>query len=256
VTAWFSGKSQQWMSAEWNDRVHIPYTMRPDAQISLKRDKDWRIEPVWTYGIAVACWSGFAVMAWLVVHAQTGSLDEAGLLLWRAEATLIPSGSRALIDFMQGVTILGGVPARSLAAISAMLALALLNRRRQAALLGIVVVAGWIVNSGMKWIFGRARPDIVPHLTEAGGFSFPSGHSFNSAVVYFGIALAFAAISKSAVVRVAMIASAALLSLTIAWSRVWLGVHFPSDIIAGWLAGTGWIFFAHAFLYRREGIKP
>ncbi|WP_324743185.1 phosphatase PAP2 family protein [Tsuneonella sp. CC-YZS046] len=230
--------------------------MQPDAQISLRRDKDWRIDPVWAYAIAAACWSGFAIMAWLVAHAQTGSLDEAGLLLWRIEATLTPAGPGSLTGLMQGITILGGVPARSLAAVLAILALVRLNRRREATLLGIMVVAGWIVNSGMKWIFGRARPDIVPHLTEAGGFSFPSGHSFNSAVVYFGIALAFAAISKSAAMRGAMMASAALLSLAIAWSRVWLGVHFPSDIIAGWLAGTGWIFLAHALLDRRASIKP
>ena len=244
------------MSAEWKDRVHIPYTMRPDAQISLKGDKDWRVDPVWAYAIAAACWSGFAIMAWLVVHARTGSLDEAGLLLWRTESTPIPSGSGSLTEFMQGITILGGIPARSLAAVLAILSLVLLSRAREAALLGMAVIAGWLVNSGMKWIFGRARPDIVPYLTEAGGFGFPSGHSFNSAVVYFGIALAFAAISKSAAVRIAMIALAAGLSLTIAWSRVWLGVHFPSDIIAGWLAGTGWIFLAHALLSRQEGMKP
>ncbi len=244
------------MSAEWNDRVHIPYTMRPDAQISPERDKDWRIDPVWAYAIAAACWSGFAIMAWLVVHARTGSLDEAGLLLWRAETSLIPSGSGSLTEFMRGITVLGGVPVRSLAAVLAILSLVLLSRRHEAVLLGMAVFAGWIVNSGMKWIFGRARPDIVPHLTEAGGFGFPSGHSFNSAVVYFGIALAFAAISKSAAVRIALIALAAGLSLAIAWSRVWLGVHFPSDIIAGWLAGTGWIFFAHALPFRRGGTKP
>jgi undecaprenyl-diphosphatase len=159
-------------------------------------------------------------MAWLMIHARTGSLDEAGLLLWRTEAALIPSGSGSLTEFMRGITILGGVPVRSLAAGLAILSLVLQSRGREAALLGITVIAGWIANSGMKWIFGRTRPDIVPHLTEAGGFGFPSGHSFNSAVVYFGIALAFAAISKSAAVRVAMIALAAGLSLAIAWSRV------------------------------------
>ena len=92
--------------------------------------------------------------------------------------------------------------------------------------------------------------EIVPHLTEAGGASFPSGHAFNSAVVYIAIALAFATLSARQSVRLAVIGTAIVLSLVIAWSRVWLGVHFPSDVAAGWLGGAGWAFLAAALLQR------
>lgn len=224
--------------------------MRTDQQIPAGNQQGWRISPSLAFFIAAFCWSGFAITTWLVVEGGTAEFDTAGLLAGRIGGTLAPLGSAALTSSIKGLTELGGVPIRSLAAISAALLLVHLHRRQEAAFLGLAVIAGWIVNSGMKWIFGRARPDIVPHLTEAGGFSFPSGHSFNSAVVYFGIALAFAALSRSPAVRTAMIAGATVLSLLIAWSRVWLGVHFPSDIIAGWLAGTGWIFLAHALFSR------
>jgi len=92
--------------------------------------------------------------------------------------------------------------------------------------------------------------EIVPHLTEAGGASFPSGHAFNSAVVYIAIALAFATLSARESVRLTIIGAAIALSLLIAWTRVWLGVHFPSDVIAGWLGGAGWAFLAAAVLQR------
>ena len=80
--------------------------------------------------------------------------------------------------------------------------------------------------------------------------SFPSGHSFNSAVVYIGIALAFAAISPRQSVRLTVIGIAVVLTLLVSLSRVWLGVHYPSDAIAGWLGGAGWAFLAAALLYR------
>jgi len=82
------------------------------------------------------------------------------------------------------------------------------------------------------------------------GNSFPSGHSFNGAVVYIAMALAFAAISRRETVRATLIAGALAVSLIVAWSRVWLGVHWPSDVIAGWLGGAGWAFLASALLYR------
>jgi len=109
---------------------------------------------------------------------------------------------------------------------------------------------GWIVNTGLKHLIGRARPEIVPHLMEASGNSFPSGHSFNSAVVYLSIALAFAAISPRESVRLTIVATALVVSLLIAWTRVWLGVHWPSDVTAGWLGGVAWAFTASALLYR------
>jgi undecaprenyl-diphosphatase len=139
---------------------------------------------------------------------------------------------------------------RNLFAIAAVVALLFLRLRREAVLFAATVVSGWLVNSGIKALVGRPRPMIVPHLTEAGGASFPSGHSFNSAVVYIGLALAFASMSARHSVRYTIVGSAMALSALIAWSRVLLGVHFPSDVTAGWLGGAGWAFLAAALLYK------
>lgn len=200
--------------------------------------------------VGAACWLGFAVIAIMVETGQTSALDRFGLLFWRGGAELAPRGPEILLEGVRDITALGGVLLRNLFGLAAIAALLFLRLRREAVLFAATVMLGWIVNSGVKLLFGRARPEIVPHLTEAGGASFPSGHSFNSAVVYVAMAIAFAALSARQSVRMTIIGVALAGSLVVAWSRVWLGVHFPSDVMAGWLGGVGWAFVAAVLIYR------
>ena len=220
------------------------------AQTITLPARGWRIDPRHALIAAALCWAGFAAMVVAVEAGRTGWLDSAGLLLWRGSADLRPVGPPWLLEGVRDVTALGGVLLRNVVLAAALFALLVLRLRREAVVLLGTVVGGWLVNSGVKALVGRPRPDIVPHLTEAGGASFPSGHSFNSAVVYLAIALAFAAMSPRQPVRLTIIAAAAILSMAIAFSRVWLGVHFPSDVVAGWLGGVGWALLATALLDR------
>lgn len=200
--------------------------------------------------VAGALWAGFAILVWLVLTGRSAGFDTWGLLVGRTADTMGLRGPSLLTETVRDVTSLGGVFLRNLFALGAIAALLFLRLRREAVLLAATIVTGWVVNSGIKALVGRPRPTIVPHLTEAGGASFPSGHSFNSAVVYIGLALAFASLSARHSVRYTLVASAMVLSAMIAWSRVMLGVHFPSDVTAGWLGGAGWAFLAAALLYR------
>jgi len=199
---------------------------------------------------AAACWTGFAVVVWLVLNGRTGGFDEFGLLAARREGDLDFAGTHLMLEIVRDTTAMGGVFLRNLFAIGAVVALLFLRLRREAVLFAMTVAGGWIANSALKGIVGRERPQIVPHLMEAGGESFPSGHSFNSAVVFIAIALAFATLSTRQSVRITVIGVAIVLSLLVAGSRVWLGVHFPSDVAAGWLGGAGWAFLAAAILQR------
>ncbi|WP_374405432.1 phosphatase PAP2 family protein [Pelagerythrobacter sp.] len=197
-----------------------------------------------------ACWLGFALVVWLVAGGHAAGLDRMGLLSARTGEELGLAGPTRLHEIVRDTTALGGVFLRNLFAIGAVVALLFLRLRREAVLFAMTVIAGWVVNSGLKLLVGRERPQIVPHLMEVGGQSFPSGHSFNAAVVYIAMALAFAAMSRRQAVRVTVIAAAMLISAMVAWSRVLLGVHFPTDVVAGWLGGAGWAFLAAALLYR------
>lgn len=199
---------------------------------------------------AAVCWAGFAIMVILVLSGRTGSFDDFGLLAARRNGDLSFAGSHLMLEVVRDVTALGGVFLRNLFALGAVIALLFLKLRREAVLFAMTVTGGWIANSVLKGVVGRERPQIVPHLMEAGGESFPSGHSFNAAVVYIAMALAFASMSSRHSVRYTLVGTAMLLSAMIAWSRVLLGVHFPSDVTAGWLGGAGWAFLAAALLYK------
>lgn len=200
--------------------------------------------------VAAVLWTGYAVMVLLVTNGLTGGFDRWGLMINRTGDLAALNGPKLVAEIVRDVTALGGVFLRNLFAIAAVVALLFLMLRREAVLFAATVATGWIVNTGMKALVGRPRPEIVPHLTEAGGASFPSGHSFSSAVVYVGMALAFASLSARHSVRYTIVGTAMMLSAMVAWSRVMLGVHFPSDVTAGWLGGAAWAFTAAALLYK------
>lgn len=210
----------------------------------------YRISPHHALTAAALCWLGFVLVVVLVQTGRVGGLDQAGLTFWRLAPDLRPRGPAWLLEAVRDYTALGGVLLRHLFALFALVALLFMHHRREAALLGLTIMGGWVVNSALKLLVGRERPTIVPHLTEACGASFPSGHAFNSACVYLAIALAFAALSPRRDVRRTIIITALVMTALIAVSRVWLGVHFPSDVIAGWLGGVAWTFTATALLHR------
>ena len=224
--------------------------MAAAPQIMTLPARSWRINRTKAIAVALVCWAAFAAIVWLVHNGRAGDIDRIGLLFWRRAPQLTPRGPRWLLEAVRDLTSLGGVLLRNLIAAGAVAALLFLRLRREAVLLALTIALGWVVDWAIKVSVGRARPTIVPHLTEAGGSSFPSGHSFNSAVVYLAIALAFATLSARESVRLTVIVSALLLSLVVAWSRVWLGVHFPTDVAAGWLGGIGWALLAAGILQR------
>lgn len=92
----------------------------------------------------------------------------------------------------------------------------------------------------LKSLFARTRPDVVDHLVTVGGASFPSGHSANSAIVYLTLAGLLTQIARGSATRRYLLVAAVLLVAWIGASRVYLGVHWPSDVLAGWSFGTLW----------------
>lgn len=200
--------------------------------------------------VSLVCWAGWGTMIWAVLGDHTGAIDRSGLMWFRTGPDFAASGPGYVTEAIRDTTALGGVFLSTLATMAAVVALLFLKLRREAVLFAATVILGWMLNNSMKAMIGRERPSLVPHLTDASGLSFPSGHSFASAMIYIGMALAFASMSRRHSVRYTLIGVAVVISALIAWSRVLLGVHYPSDVIAGWLGGAGWAFLAAALLYK------
>lgn len=195
---------------------------------------------------AALCWVGFAAVAALVVAGRSGGFDEAGATIWRTAEVVSPGVTVAVRD----ISALGGAVVRNLIAIAVMTVLLFLRLRREAAFLVFTVVTGTAAAALLKLAFDRPRPDFLPHLVEVSDTSFPSGHSFNAAVTYIAIAVALSALARTRGARTTLILGALAISLAVAWSRVWLGVHYPTDVIAGWLGGAGWALLLTGLIRR------
>jgi undecaprenyl-diphosphatase len=147
----------------------------------------------------------------------------------------------AMIVLLRSATTIGSVG--SLAAIVVVMAVVLLVRKERASAIFVVVTAGVgaLLNLGLKMIFARARPDPASALAVAGGYSFPSGHAMDSFIT-FGALVCIALRqpwpwkAKSAVLAIAL-----TMVVLVGLSRVYLGVHWASDIAGGWSAGTVWL---------------
>ena len=128
----------------------------------------------------------------------------------------------------------------SIAVLSVAGALLVLGRWRRAIAPIVACASGGLVVTLVKTIVDRPRPTLVPHLVEAAHASFPSGHSADSATVYMTLAALATHATRDPALRRYLVALAVLLIGMIGCSRVYLGVHWPSDVLAGWSFGTLW----------------
>ena len=118
--------------------------------------------------------------------------------------------------------------------------LLLAKKPRAAAFLGVSVASALALSLGLKRVFNRPRPDLVPHMTEVLTSSFPSGHSMLSAAVYLTLGALLARLQASVVLKAYVLLWALFLAFVIGVSRVYVGVHWPSDVLGGWAAGSSW----------------
>jgi undecaprenyl-diphosphatase len=117
----------------------------------------------------------------------------------------------------------------------------LIDGKRHAALLVLVSIGGGtLLSSGLKGLFDRPRPDLVPHGVEVYTMSFPSGHATLSAVTYLTLGALLARVQPRRRVKAYLLSVAVLLAVLIGASRVYLGVHWPTDVLAGWCVGAAW----------------
>lgn len=161
-----------------------------------------------------------------------------------------PIGSRSFEEAMRDVTALGGFTVVTLVTIVGVLAFLIHKRWRHAAIMGGAVLLAEISSEGMKHLYGRPRPDLVPHGSFVYSASFPSGHSTLSAATFLTLAMLIASLEPHRAAKVMSYVLAGLLVLAIGFSRVYLGVHWPSDVLAGWSLGAAWALAAWLVLLK------
>lgn len=151
-----------------------------------------------------------------------------------------PIGPGWLHEAMIDITALGGGTVLTLAVV-AVAGLLLLERLWLSAAMVVAATASGSFLSGQAklWV-GRPRPELADHLVQVSGLSFPSGHATNSAIVYLTLASLAGQVVRGRRIRAYAFGAAILLVGAIGTSRVYLGVHWPSDVLAGWSAGTAW----------------
>ncbi len=165
----------------------------------------------------------------------TGSADQQAL------REVYAGGHPLLISIARVATFLGTWPVGIPVVIVGIALLAWLRGRREAVTAFLVIAVGRILVEVQKYAIGRGRPAIEPHLVRVNTPSFPSGHAGNSMIVCLTFAILFFASTRRRRVAVEI---ALALSLAIGFTRPVLGVHWPSDVIAGWAFGLLWVLLA------------
>lgn len=190
--------------------------------------------------ISLGTWV-FVAVADEVGEGDTQNLDRKLLLSLRAANDLTdPLGPGWLEEMGRDVTALGGMTGLSLLTVAVVGHLLLAHKPRAAGFVAASIGGALVLSLGLKRVFHRPRPDLVPHLSEVVTSSFPSGHSMLSAAVYLTLGALLARLQASFVQKAYVLLWALLLAFLIGVSRVYVGVHWPSDVLAGWAAGAAW----------------
>jgi len=201
----------------------------------------------------------FATLADKVMEGETRQFDE-----WVLSALRQPSnpgqlrGPRWLALGAEDITALGSPTVLGLTVLAVTGYLLLHGLYRNGLFIFVASGGGWILNWILKQVFARTRPDIVPHLREVMSTSFPSGHALTSAAVYLTLGALLMRIAEGRLPKYYCIAIAMFVTFLVGTSRVFLGVHYPTDVVAGWLIGMSWALFCwvvERMLERRAGLK-
>jgi undecaprenyl-diphosphatase len=184
---------------------------------------------------------GFVKIAEEVSEGETQQFDERVLqMLRRTDDRQLPIGPLWLVQVAQDITSLGS-PTLLVCAVLLVASYLALERKRHAMWLVAFAAAGaGLISMALKNTFGRPRPGIVPHLVIVSSQSFPSGHSILTAAIYFTLGALLASVAARRGTRGYLLTVTMLIPFLVGVTRVYLGVHYPTDVLAGWCIGLAW----------------
>jgi undecaprenyl-diphosphatase len=197
----------------------------------------------------------FAEIADEVREDETAALDLQVLqALRQPDQPTQPVGPKWLTQVFDDITALGGMAVLALVTITVCLFLVLTGRGWNALLVFFTVASGVALSVLLKALFNRPRPPAELHLVHTQTLSFPSGHAMMSAIVYLSLGVLVAHLVPRRSQKVFAVAVAALIAGLVGFSRVWLGVHYLTDVLAGWAAGLVWALLCHLVAWGIESI--
>lgn len=225
------------------EHIFLPYMFNRSFEYFLQQVRRWRKEPLIPAALLlIACGLlAFIRIAEGLEDAEEHRYDEKILLAMRAPGNPSdPVGPPWMEEMGRDITALGGFTVLTGLTVAA-LGLMLLYGRPRLALLTLAAIAGGMQASALlKSLFGRPRPDLVPHGVLVTSASFPSGHAMMAAVVYLTLGVMLARTQTSRKVRLYIVSLSVIIALLVGCSRVYLGVHWPTDVLAGWMLGGAW----------------
>jgi len=174
-----------------------------------------------------------------ISEGATDRIDSTILLAFRNSPS-DPIGSPAVEAAVTHISALGSGAVTTLVVVIATLFFALAGRWRYALLMIACAVGTLVWMSLLKGLYERPRPTVVTQFDPPGGLSFPSGHSMISAALYLTLGVLIARALPTRRLRVFAVTTGAFLTMIIGVSRLYLGVHYPTDVLAGWTAGAAW----------------
>jgi undecaprenyl-diphosphatase len=198
----------------------------------------------------------FGFIAQEMAKGKTLAFDRAVMLALRSSADpSVPIGPTWLPEAARDVTSLGSIAVLVIVTLAAVGYLFLAGKSAVAWLMLIAVVGGIALSDLLKFAFARARPDVVTPLARVFTTSFPSGHAALSAITYLTIGTILARSQPSSPISLYFMSVAVFLTVLVGVSRIYLGVHYPTDVLAGWCIGAAWAMGCWAIMTYLQSVS-
>ena len=202
----------------------------------------------------------FGHIAEEVIEGDATKFDQTILLFFRSFNDLSdPIGPPWVEEMARDITALGSYAVLSVVVCAVIIYLLMAGQRASAFWIFTAVVGGVLLSNALKLVFERPRPDIVAHAARVFTTSFPSGHATLSAITYLTLGALLAGLHETLRFKIYFLSLAILLTIAVGISRIYLGVHYPTDVLAGWCIGAAWAAFCWSifnWLQNRGRIEP